>query len=314
MTDWDDLSKKDRRKLVEKALKKRDVDTLVSLTLHNLMLYGRGGSDTSPHTLRSYRAGVRFYLAYVLARDWGRLLDHDTDLTVGYMRDLRKQGLTPGTVNARRSAVKALYRALRWAGVTTADPIADTPRAQETVERWDKREAYSREDIAALLAVGDPWEQLFVLLGAHAGLRMSELVSLTWDRVNLDTRVMVVTGKGRKTASIHLSAALHEALSRVPVEERTHHVLPWRNPKSVRLLLRSLCLMAGVSYERRQVHGLRHSCATLLLEDTRDLYVVARHMRHSSTSTTEVYAKTSSQRIANALEGWTGGVVERVTN
>ncbi|MBI0447141.1 tyrosine-type recombinase/integrase [Deinococcus sp. DB0503] len=310
--DWDDLSKKERRKLVEKALKRHDVDTLVSLTAHNLMLYGRGGSDTSPHTLRGYRTGVRYFLAYAFARGWERLTEHDTDLTVGYLRDLRRQGLAPGTVNARRSAAKALYRALRWAGVTTADPVADTPRAQEVTERWEKREAYTREDLAALLAVADPWEELFLLLGAHAGLRISELIGLTWDRVDLASRTMTVTGKGRKTASIHLSAALHQALLRVPEEARHGHVLPWRNPKTLRLVLRSLCLQAGVDYSRRQVHGLRHACATLLLEDTRDLYLVARHLRHSSTSTTEVYSKVSSQRIASALEGWTGEA--RVTN
>lgn len=132
--------------------------------------------------------------------------------------------------------------------------------------------------------------------------------------VNLEARTMTVTGKGRKMATIHLSAGLFAALSRVAPGERTGPVIPWRNAKTVRLVLRSLCLMVGVSYEKRQVHGLRHSCATLLLEDTKDLYLVARHMRHSSVSTTEVYAKVRSERLIEALRTWGEPAPERVTN
>ena len=116
--EWDTLSKKERRKLTEKAIKRRDADTLIDLTLHNLQLYGRGGSHTSPHTLRGYRTGLRFFLAYAFAKGAGALLEADTDLTVGYLRSLERQGLTPGTINSRRSSARALFRALRWAAST----------------------------------------------------------------------------------------------------------------------------------------------------------------------------------------------------
>lgn len=303
-TDWDDLTRKERRKVVTKALKKSDLATLLSLTEHNLLLYGRGGASTSPHTLRSYRAGVKQYLAYALPKGWSRLTEYDTDLTIGYIRHLERQGTKPGTINNRRSAARALYRALRWAGVLHADPFADTPRAADREERWAKREAYSREDVQALLAVADPDEQRFLLLGAHGALRMSELLGLDWSMIELDRRTMTVTGKGRKTAVVHLSQALWLALSAVPPEARRGPVLPWRNAKTIRLLLRGLCVQANVKYEKRQVHGLRHAAATMLLADVGDLYVVARHLRHSSVSTTETYAKQSPQRLTEALRNW----------
>ncbi|WP_353543254.1 tyrosine-type recombinase/integrase [Deinococcus xinjiangensis] len=303
-TDWESLSKKERAEMVKKALKKGDAETLVSLTSHNLVLYGRGGAATSPHTIRSYRAGVRQFLRYAFAKGWKRLLEYDTDLTIGYIRGLQKAGVTPGTINNRRSAAKAFYRALRWAGLITADPFADTPRAQEQVEKWEKREAYSKEDLAKLMAVADPDERLFLLLGSHAGLRISEMISVTWARVDMQARTMKITGKGNKTALVHMSSALHEALESTPAEMRQEYLLPWRNPKTLRLVLRSLCVHAGVKYAKRQVHGLRHSCATNLLADTGDLYVVARHLRHSSVSTTETYAKVNPERLTSALRKW----------
>ncbi len=72
----------------------------------------------------------------------------------------------------------------------------------------------------------------------------------------------------------------------------------------MRLVLRSLCSRAGVKYEKRHVHGLRHSAATMLLDQCGDLFVAAPHLRHSSISTTEVYAKLSSTKLTDALAGW----------
>ncbi|WP_278911758.1 tyrosine-type recombinase/integrase [Deinococcus wulumuqiensis] len=301
---WDSYSKAQREQVTRTALQQGDVETLAQLTDHNLLMFGRGGAHTSEHTRRGYRTGVRRYLAYALPLGWERLTQYDTDLTIGYIRRLEREGVSPGTINSRRSAARALYRALRWAGVLHADPFADTPRAKDASERWTKREAYSREDIDALLEVADEYEHLLILLGSHGGLRMSELVSLTWDQVDLERRVMTITGKGRKTALVYLSESLTMMLECVEREHRTGYVLPWRNPKSIRLCLRSLCGLAGVDYSRRQVHGLRHSCATMLLEQTGDIYIVARHMRHSSVGTTEVYAKLNPKKLTLALSQW----------
>lgn len=302
--DWDTLTRPKREKTVRKLLKTGDVDALVELTMHNLLAYGRGGSHTSPHTMRGYTTGVRAYLAYALPLGWKRLTEHDTDLTIGYLRHLERENLQPGTINSRRSAARALYRALRWAGVLEADPFSDTPRVADHEDRWMKREAYSKEDIDALLALADPDEARFILLGAHAGLRISELIGLRWQHVDLQKRVMVVTGKGRKTATVHLTRPLTESLAQVPEGEREGRVLAWQNPKTVRLVLRALCSRAGVKYAKRQVHGLRHSAATMLLDQCGDIFVVARHMRHSSISTTETYAKLSSTKLTDALASW----------
>ncbi|AIZ45753.1 hypothetical protein QR90_12740 [Deinococcus radiopugnans] len=139
--DWDALTHTKREKTVRKALKSGDIDLLVHLTIHNLLAYGRGGAHTSLHTMRGYTTGVRAYLTYALPLGWRRLTEHDTDLTVGYIRALARQGLQPGTINSRRSAARALYRALRWASVLEADPFSGTPRVADHQERWDKREA-----------------------------------------------------------------------------------------------------------------------------------------------------------------------------
>jgi integrase/recombinase XerC len=298
---WDTVTRDRREKIARKALKSHDVETLLSLTDHNLMMFGKGGAHTSPHTRRAYATGVRVYLDYALPLGWKRLTEYDTDLTIGYLRQLERAGVKPGTINSRRSAARALYRALRWAGVLQADPFGDTPRAQDNEDKWAKREAYSKEEVDRLLAVAGPGERLLILLGAHGALRMAEMVKLDWTDIDLEQRKMSIFGKGRKLALVHLSGLLHAALSGVPAERRSGLVLEWRNPKSVRVCLRHLCLMAEVKYEKREVHGLRHACATMLLAETNDIFVVARHMRHSSIATTEIYAKSNPARLIGAL-------------
>ena len=302
--DWETLGREKREKIARRALKEHDVDALVGLTLHNLLAYGRGGAHTSPHTMRGYTTGVRQFLAYALPLGWRRMLDTDTDLTIGYIRHLEREGVKAGTINSRRSAARALYRALRWARVISFDPFSDTPRAQDHEDRWAKREAYSREDIDKLLSIASPDERRMILLGAHGALRMSELTSLTWEQVDLERRVMTITGKGRKTALVNLSGPLTDALAQVPKERRQGRVLPWHNPKSIRFLLRGLCHDAGVDYTKRQVHGLRHAAATMLLDQCGDIVVVARHLRHSSVSTTEAYSKLNPKKVVAALAGF----------
>jgi integrase/recombinase XerC len=298
---WNSVSRDKREKITRRALKSGDVDTLLSLTDHNLLMFGKGGAHTSPHTRRAYATGIRLYLDYALPLGWKRLMEYDTDLTVGYLRYLERQGVKAGTINSRRSAARALYRALRWAGVLQADPFGDTPRAQDNEDKWAKREAYSKIDIERLLSVADKGERLLILLGAHGALRMSEMVSLDWKDIDIERGTMRIFGKGRKLALVHLSGLLKQALSEVSVELQTGLVLPWYNPKSVRICLRHLCLMAEVQYDKRQVHGLRHSAATMLLSETNDIFIVARHMRHSSIATTEIYAKADPKRLIGAL-------------
>lgn len=299
---WETYSRATRKQVVLDALQSGNVDVLVSLTHHNLLMFGKGGNATSEHTIRAYRTGVRQFLAYALPLGWERMTEHDTDLTVGYLRSLERQGLQPGTVNSRRTAARALYRALRWAGVLLADPFADTPRAQDPVPKWDRRDAYSREDVERLLAAADPDLRVALLLAAHGALRISEVVGLKWEHVNLQEGSMRITGKGRKTAGVYLTPTLKAALAaEVPADE---YVCAYRSPKTLRGHLIALCKRLGIRYERRQFHGLRHAAATMLLADTGDLFTVARHLRHSSVSSTEIYAKHNADKLTEALHNW----------
>ena len=83
-------------------------------------------------------------------------------------------------------------------------------------------------------------------------------------------------------------------------------MLPWRE-LTVRNRFRSLCDRAGVPYEGREVHGLRHAAGTQMYRDTGDIVLVADHLRHSQLDTARGYAKRAKEATRKVVRSWGEG-------
>jgi integrase len=298
----------------------RDAHALWDLTEAYLLNHGQAGARVSAHTLRAYRHGVG-----ALAAAWRgeNLLRPSRDAGPRWLRALEAAGKRPATVRLRLAAGRALYAALRWARATDADPFAHVRAAPDTTARWDLRRPYGEGEVAALLAradaEGDPTARLLVLLGAHAGLRISEALALMPADIDRGRdELHVQRGKGRKERHIPLSATLASALSGpggsrgasglaggggdTATETPLPLPLPFPHALAARERLRHLATTAGVAY--RGYHALRHYCGTRLMRETGDLDTVARVLGHSSIETARVYAKWSDQGAKNAIGHW----------
>jgi len=270
-----------------------------------------------PHTLRAYRCGV---LDLVAAWPGENLLHPSRRAATRWVRALEDAGKKPATVQLKLAAARALYAALRWAGATDAAPFAGVRAAPEKTPPWDRRKPYPPADVERLLAAATGEDRALVLLGAHAGLRVSEALALRHADVRLsDGELDVRDGKGGKARTVPVSESLATALREgaadgddarddreegrggagVGMEER---VLRVRDNRQARLRLRRLAASAGVPY--RGYHALRHYCGTRLMRDTGDLDTVARVLGHSSIETARVYAKWSDQGAKTAIGRW----------
>lgn len=283
-----------------------------ALVKHHLTTWGRAGERTSPHTLRAYHRGVTMFLRFIEAEARPRrsralmLTNPPADLGVRYLRHLERIGASPSTVNLRRAAARALYRALRWADLTIADPFLDARAAHDPTNRADKRTPYSDTEIAGLRARirdegGDPALEALVLLGAHAALRIAEAATLTWADVDVAFQAIRVRGKGGKAAAVALTRPLRNALLALETPNR-ERVLPYPSAASMRYHLRRLCERAGVPY--RGYHSLRHYAGTRLYEQTGDLHITAAHLRHASINTTTVYAHLGANAVRSRIATW----------
>lgn len=166
------------------------------------------------------------------------------------------------------------------------------------------RDAYSMTEVVWLERSLEGATLLVILLGAHAGLRVSEMTALRWEHVDLSEGVIrVVAGKGGKTARVYLTTTLMTALETVPPEDRTSYVLPCRSRQAVyQQRLEAACKQAWVKF--KGVHALRHASGTRLRTETRDLALVADHLRHSSLDTARGYAKADNTQLKKALGEW----------
>jgi integrase/recombinase XerC len=317
------------RRFATEAAAARDPERLWQLTESHLTLHGAGGVTTSRHTLRAYRRGIvelmalwegesvlrpsrdaaALYVARLRAGDREPIhLQTDGDRPG---RRPKKGPLAPATVELRLAAARALYAALRWAGATEADPFRDVKGAREATRAEDvaNLNVYTEYEIIDLLGTADDGEdRVIVLLGAHGGLRVSEMLALAWDDVDVAGReILVREGKGGKTALVALSPKLaaeleqhrRERLAKGPFSPL---VLTLRSQYGIYRRLRLLCERAHVRF--KGIHALRHAAGTRLYRQTGDLGQVQDHLRHATLDMARRYARSDRRKLRTTLDDW----------
>ena len=251
------LSEDELKRLAAEAARDRDAGALWALLEAHLTLHGSAGSRVSRHTLEAYRRGLNDLLG---AWQGENLLRPRRNAGVLYVRELEGR-LKPASVGVKLAAAKAFYAALRWSGATDTAPFADVRAAVDKTPAWEKRDAYTRTEVHWLERTSEGYTLYIVLLGAHAGLRVSEMTALKWEDIDLGSGTLkVVAGKGGKTARVNLSSTLVEALEHVPLEKRSGYLLPARSRIAVYKRLEAACRVAKVRF--KGVHALRHSSGT----------------------------------------------------
>jgi len=296
---WADLSDEDRRRHAMAAAQAHDIPALCDLAADWLTLYGKKGATVSPLTLRQYRANTA---ALIEAWRGENLLHPGRMAGTRWLRQMEGRGLKPNTIRTYLAAARALYAALRVSGATTADPFKDLHPASDPVPAWEKRAPYTDTEVDKLLRTAEGDEKMIVLLGAHAGLRVSEMLALTWGDINLSRGTITIEkGKGGKKRTVTLSGTLSAALADGKEQKSLGRVLRWTYQVAIWREMERLCHLAGV--ENRGIHALRHTFGTRAYRET-DLQTTQRLMGHSSIETTSIYAKHNEERGRAALEQW----------
>lgn len=290
---FDTITEAELRDAVAAALQADDFDELWQLVEPWLVRSSGPGVSLSEHTLRNYRTAMRMFVQWARAAGVSITMPRPK-MGILYIQGLAARGAKPSTIRGRVAAAQHLYALLRHAGVTRAHPFADVSTPRDQRPDYLKRAPYRDSSVRSLAAVADnPEDEAIVLLGAHAGLRVSEMLGLTWSDITSDgdvTRVTVNESKGGVSRSVAMSDRLTgvlEALrSTAPDRE---HVLSLRSPSAIRNRLRALATAAGVRY--LGVHSLRHTAGTRLYRETGDLQAVAEFLGHRSVSSVQVYTR-----------------------
>jgi integrase/recombinase XerC len=180
----------------------------------------RLNENASVHTVRAYESDLGQFLAYVAAacdRRRGELrpADFDHQQIRGFLADLHRRGNTRSSAARKLAAIRALGRYLRREGVVQGDPAAlvGTPKREHRLPAH-----LGEAEMTRLLEMPDGSRPLgrrdraILELFYASGLRLSELVGLDVDDVNLSSRVVRVFGKGRKERIVPFNHATEAAL------------------------------------------------------------------------------------------------------
>lgn len=271
--------------------------------------------DPSEHTLRAYHSDLRDYIRFVAAKA-AASATHETALLAYAEHLTHGRRAAPRTLRRRMACLRGFYKDLvRLGGVDTSPFVSleiQLPRTK-TLPRGLTRSTTARLVAAAMRVCGDETSSLSIkafptalLLLVSTGLRVGELVQLRPGDFDADSGGLHVRGKGRRDRRVFVvDTKLVQLLSAFAARTGADYLLSidgdaW-STQTVRRLLRRFAQAAGVK-ERVTPHMLRHTCATLLLEDGVDLRFLQKLLGHENISTTAIYAHVGDASLRCALE------------
>ena len=260
--------------------------------------------NASPYTVRNYTADLMGFFDFVRAYGISSLKAVDRLTVRDYLAHLMKKGFVKASIARKLSATRSFYRYLLQEGLIETSPVATT-----SSPKLDKRlpSFLTLEEIRRLLETPDPStpqgqrdRTLLELLYA-AGLRVSELVQLNLEQINLDARELRVWGKGAKERIVLMGKPAAEALATYIGEGRVKLLGGKRNTallvnryggrlneRRVQIILGKYARAAGID-KRVHPHMLRHTFATHMLDGGADLRVVQELLGHANLSSTQIY-------------------------
>lgn len=275
----------------------------------------RHAKALSPHTVRAYAQDLADFSSLAIQ---GRSINtvRDSDIEQ-YLQGLSQRGLSPATIKRRLGCLKVFFR---WLASTKA--ISDSPLEQfkltiRQVRRLPR--GISRNELRELVRVASRSTSqtprcatdLGILLMATTGIRVAELVALRLgDFDTLDGRVRV-HGKGSRERTVFvtntdlLKKLKAHATERLKASSIDGHLFVNQRgapltTAAFRAHVRKTCDASNVK-RRVTPHMLRHTAATLLLEQGVDIRIVQRLLGHQSISTTEIYTHVADMTLRKAL-------------
>jgi integrase len=215
----------------------------------------------------------------------------------GWLRKRVDSGeITASTANRYLSILGPIFTMALDYGYITASPIQGIKRWRETQQI---PEALTIEQARQLVALAPDYARPTIIMALDTGLRRSELRRLTWDDVDFAAgtiRARPVEGaKLFHGRLLYMTPRVRELLS--TLERTGPNILPSSDFK--KLLYR---LGRDIGVEGLHFHQMRHTCATILLEQGIPLEEIQTWMGHRSILTTRRYAKTRPERMLNVAE------------
>jgi integrase/recombinase XerD len=262
----------------------------------------------SENTLAAYRSDLNKFALFLGQTN---LLDVDEIKVRDYLKQRREQSLSARSTARAQSALKRFYVYFISIKELTSSPLAhiDQPKLGQTLPK-----TLSEEEVEALLnapnleePIGLRDKAMLELIYA-TGLRVSELVGLRLEQINLRQAVVFVKGKGNKERLVPMGEIALEYIDiylkqgrQQLIKHSTDFVFPSKRGIGMTRQtfwhrIKHYAKVANIHCELSP-HTLRHAFATHLINHGADLRVVQMMLGHSDLSTTQIYTHVAKERL-----------------
>jgi integrase/recombinase XerC len=285
----------------------------ISALLQDFLGYLKFEKRYSAHTLTAYTGDLE---------DWANYLRHELEVLLvaevkptmirSWLASLKESGITARTIVRKISTLKSFYKYLLRNGVVSQSPMAQvtTPKMGKRLPSFVKEEEIVK--LGDLLQISqEDWRsyntRVLVTLFYSTGMRLSELIYLKEEQLELSRSQLKVLGKGNKERVLPLNASLIQLLKEYIAQKREQfpeadsYLLVTEKGKKLypryAWLLVSKVLGEATTLAKKSPHVLRHSFATHLLNNGADLNAVKELLGHSSLAATQVYTHNTIDKL-----------------
>lgn len=283
-------------------------------------IYLRDIRRSSQHTVRNYISDLEQFQTFLIEQKWveSPLTEGSIDqITIEHLRSFMSHAyqkrLSTATMTRRISSLKSFFEWLEKDKRIQSNPMT---MLESVKVRKNLPNVPSEEDVAGILNFqkendASPRDQVLFELMYGCGLRVSEVVNLSWEDVGLDQhQIHIQNSKRGKSRIVPFSESLTQTL--VDYRSTFDNIEPktpvFLNVKGKRITTR------GVQYILEQLlrklpksmhltpHSFRHGYATHLLNRGADLRSIQELLGHSNLSTTERYTKVGLSHLKEVFE------------
>ena len=290
-----------------------ELDTIVDQYL-NYLLIEKGLSEK---TLESYGSDMALYLSFLEENKINNISDADTPVILKHLISMRNANLGAKSRARHLVTIRGFYRFMVQEKILKHDPtrLIDLPKSGLKLP-----DVLSVEEVRLLLSIPDTnipagsRDAAMIELLYAAGLRVSELINLKLQAVNMEAGFVRVFGKGSKERIVPIGLFAKE---KIDAYLKTARPLLLKNIASRYLfvaragkpmtrqgfwkLIKRYALKAGFN-KKITPHSLRHSFASHLLEGGADLRAVQVMLGHVDISTTQIYTHVAREHLKNIHE------------
>lgn len=264
----------------------------------------------SENTISAYQKDLEDYSSYVAERRTNYKNMTYSDVT-DYMIYLRSKKLSSTTMNRHLSSIRSFYNFLLKKNRVDSSPfnLISGPKKEKKLPNYlQYQEFLDLLEACDETNLGVRNRMILELLFA-SGIRVSEAVNIKIQDIDFKNREIKILGKGKKTRIVYFNMTCQKVMSKYVIEARqdllkgkkcdylfVNHLGNQLTRRGVHDIIEKLIMKSSIKH-KISPHTLRHTFATLLLNEGMDIREVQELLGHARLSTTSIYTHVSNEEL-----------------